>query len=247
MDISRFVCPPGWEWVGDWAPAVDSHTDAEGWTYNKSFTFGNSGFHPGEEAMDWVRTRKLIRKRKYLGFANVQHSPAHHAPRLAGGFGGHRGSGGDAPASPHPEYHSGDLQRHLSGLSLGGSAGTDGHHLIFVDVISGRKIPKMDLVGLSDPFCILRLVGNDGQNQHTNTIQNTTEPVWKETHWFNVTKDDKLIVDCYDEDPVGKDFIGSFTIPLEDVLSGKIKHKDAQWYQLKNKGKDAGEIQLSFS
>ena len=34
LDISRYVCPPGWEWAGEWAPIVQQpDTDPDGWRY----------------------------------------------------------------------------------------------------------------------------------------------------------------------------------------------------------------------
>jgi sterol 3beta-glucosyltransferase len=195
MDISRYVCPPGWEWVDEWTPVVQD-SDPDGWRYAKSFTYGNANYHAKEETFDLVRTRRLRRHRKYVG---------------------------------KPETPTGE------------------RHLIYVELISGRKLPSKDMVGQSDPFCVLRLASDDNQEQYSEAIENDSAPVWKEVHWFRATKNDNLIVDCYDQDPVGKDFIGSKTIPFIDVFSGKIKQKEAQWYSLSSKtGKPAGELQLSF-
>lgn len=33
LDISRYVCPPGWEWVDEWTPVVQD-SDNDGWRYN---------------------------------------------------------------------------------------------------------------------------------------------------------------------------------------------------------------------
>jgi len=274
LDISRFVCPPGWEWIGEWAPVIDGNTDAQGWRYNRAFTLGSKGFHPGEEALDFVRTRKLFRQRRcVVPYARHPTTPNVRSPHISGG---HRG--GSAILSPKLGDGKTDvlhLEEKVEELSFDAHpAKGSPHHqlfgshralnvtdeplpidteekeqlrLVYVDIIAGRKIPKKDFLGLSDPFCIVHVAGNDNQTQFTAAIQNTTEPVWKETHWFNVSKDDKLIVDCYDEDPVGKDFIGSVSFDLADVFSGKIKPKDPQWYQLKEKGKDAGEVQIAFS
>eukprot|EP00026_Physarum_polycephalum_P004447 Phypoly_transcript_04466.p1 GENE.Phypoly_transcript_04466~~Phypoly_transcript_04466.p1 ORF type:complete len:692 (+),score=114.89 Phypoly_transcript_04466:68-2143(+) len=196
LDISRFVCPPGWEWTTDWTPVLHSETDSEGWRYAKSFSYGNAKYHAKEETFDLVRTRKLRRFRKFI-----------EKPQL-------------------------------TGLAL---------HLIYVDLIAGRKIPSKDLVGQSDPFCILRLAKDDNQEQYSETIQDESAPVWKEVHWFRATPQDNIIIDCYDSDPVGKDFIGSVTVKLSDVFSGSIKQKEHQWYQLTAKnGKPAGELQLGF-
>lgn len=43
----------------------------------------------------------------------------------------------------------------------------DAKDLIFVDLVAGRKIPKKDIVGESDPFCVLRLVNDDSQEQYS--------------------------------------------------------------------------------
>jgi len=194
LDITRFVCPPGWAWQGEWEPVTEG-ADSDGWRYAESFTFGNAKYHGQQQSNDQVRTRKLIRKRKYI-----------------------------------------DKKAH-----------DDRRNLVFVELVAGKKIPKMDLVGESDPFCILRLANDDSQNQQSEAIQDNANPVWKETHWFMVTPEDKLIVDCYDEDTVGKDFIGTKTISFADVFNGTIKQGEQVWYGLTNKkGKPAGEIQLGF-
>jgi sterol 3beta-glucosyltransferase len=196
QDISRFVCPPGWEWQGEWTPII-SDSDNDGWRYAKSFSFGTAGYHAHEETFDLIRTRKLIRMRKFV-----------------------------------------EIKQHTSSERT----------LVYVDLIAGRRLPSKDLVGESDPFCILRLSGEDSQEQCSETIQNDNAPTWKEIHWFRATKNDTLIIDCYDSDAVGRDFIGAKTIPLSDVLSGTIKPKDPQWYPLSTRsGKPAGEIQLAFS
>jgi len=232
MDISRFVCPPGWEWVGDWEPVIDpAKTDKQGWRYNKSFTLGSKDFHPAEGALDFVRTRKMIRRRRYLGDTGATLK----MKALQIGH-GHRGVDDAIVSKEGKKYSFHDS--HKSNLP---------NVLLYVDVIGGRNIPSKDLVGLSDPFCITHLAGSDPQTQQTETIDNTKEPVWKEVHWFNVNTEDRLIIDCFDEDPVGQDFIGSFSIDVGEVLSGKIKLKDPQWYPLRDKGKPAGEIQLAFS
>lgn len=43
----------------------------------------------------------------------------------------------------------------------------EGKDLLFIELVEGRKIPKKDLVGQSDPFCILRLVNDDSQEQYS--------------------------------------------------------------------------------
>lgn len=194
MDISRFACPAGWEWVGEWAP-VNTSGNSDGWRYSKMFSFGGKNYHDNEETFDMVRTRKLFRQRKYIG------------------------------------NHSHDNSKTL----------------LYVDLVAGRKIPKKDLVGESDPFCILRLANDDSQEQYSETVQNSRDPVWKETHWFRVNKDDKLVIDCYDSDPVGKDFIGSKIFNVSEFFNGSIKPNEQVWYPLKDrKDRDAGEVQLSF-
>jgi len=196
LDISRYVCPPGWTWTTEWTPVVNSDTDQDGWRYAKSFTNGSANYHAKEETFDLVRTRRLKRLRKFVGI-------------------------------PEPSSNE--------------------HHLVYVDLVAGRKIPSKDLVGQSDPFCILRLAKDDNQEQYSETIQDESAPVWKEVHWFRATKGDSLIIDCYDSDPVGRDFIGSKTFPLAEVFNGSIKQKDPQWYMLTSKsGKPAGELQLGF-
>jgi sterol 3beta-glucosyltransferase len=69
LNIKGFDNHPGWEWIDSaWVPLVEKgKTDAEGWRYGSlSFSGGTGGWGPDEGSTDFVRTRKLIRRRKFV-------------------------------------------------------------------------------------------------------------------------------------------------------------------------------------
>jgi len=192
----RFECPAGWEWDGNWQPDVTPETDSEGWKYAVSFNFGAS-FHPSNAAMDAVRTRKMIRKRKYVGL-------------------------------PPPAT-----------LTLQQRTFT-----IYVDVIEAKEIPKMDLVGESDPYCKLWINADKEHMQKTKVIPDNPNPVWKETMWFEVNWNDTLNIECLDWDTVsGSDTIGNVELMVSKMFVGDKPVKDI-WVTL-SKGK--GQLHLGFS
>ncbi len=52
---------------------------------------------------------------------------------------------------------------------------TNKERLLYVDVIAGKGLLKMDFVGESDPYCKLRLVdGAAAQEQHTDVFHFST-------------------------------------------------------------------------
>jgi len=67
LKFEGFVLPPGWEWQGEWkSKVVPGATDNEGWRYASSFG-STVEWHNQEEAKDFVRTRKMQRRRVYTG------------------------------------------------------------------------------------------------------------------------------------------------------------------------------------
>jgi phosphatidylserine decarboxylase len=64
-----------------------------------------------------------------------------------------------------------------------------------------------------------------------------------------------LLLDCvcWDKDRFGKDYLGEFELPLEDIFANEKVEQPAKWYPLKSKrnGKKhsvvSGEVQLQFS
>jgi hypothetical protein len=126
---------------------------------------------------------------------------------------------------------------------------------LYVKVIAASDLPAMDR-GMfsegSDPFVILRC---NGRTARTTTRHGTLNPVWKEELTFEVTNPRAgLVVEMWDEDAVGKDFIGHVVIPLRPLARGKairetyILRPDPRREIFSNtlRGKPRGSVELEL-
>lgn len=117
--------------------------------------------------------------------------------------------------------------------------------------VEAKEIPKMDVIGNSDPFVIITLLDQNEQKPFkTKTISNNASPVWQEDGYF-VIKDDysqSVKFQVYDEDIKNHDEIGSFTIKMEDVeqkLTGVVD----KWINIEpasKKKKKAGKFHIKY-
>lgn len=100
-----------------------------------------------------------------------------------------------------------------------------------VFLVEAADVPKSDLIGLSDPYCILSISGQPDK-QTSKYIDNTKTPKWNETFTFFV-KDEKqsLHIDLMDKDipPKKDDLLGSIDIPISSFPPGQEIEK---WYSL---------------
>jgi len=117
------------------------------------------------------------------------------------------------------------------------------HRLIYVEVIEGKGLPSLDMMGASDPFCVITC--NETKTaQHTQVIENNNNPVWKETLWFEVLPTHYLKLECFDKDPIGQDFIGDALISVKHILEFDGKE---DWVPLVDKKKkECGKIHLKY-
>ncbi|EGD77150.1 hypothetical protein PTSG_07483 [Salpingoeca rosetta] len=80
----------------------------------------------------------------------------------------------------------------------------------------GRDLMVADRGGTSDPFAIVRL----GRHKHTSrTQQKTINPDWNEEFFLqfdNGPQHDSLVVDVFDRDRFGTDYMGTATLDLKD-------------------------------
>lgn len=119
--------------------------------------------------------------------------------------------------------------------------------------IEANDIPKMDFGGKSDPFVIIELLDQDDQKPFkTQTISNTTKPVWNEDGFFIIKDDYSQTVKftVYDEDIKNHDEIGSFTINMNDV-DKKLNGVNDEWIDIQpsskvKKGKKAGKFHIKY-
>ena len=118
--------------------------------------------------------------------------------------------------------------------------------LFHIKVVEATDIPKMDLFGKADPYCILRF--NDKKKCRTKTIDNTYKPVWNEEFHFEIEDlmTDHLVILIKDED-TGKsdDPISKLVLNLADFEPNTVIEK---WFSaVPVKGvKKGGKIRLKI-
>tara|TARA_B110000240_G_scaffold177195_1_gene205635 strand:+ start:1049 stop:3310 length:2262 start_codon:yes stop_codon:yes gene_type:complete len=111
-----------------------------------------------------------------------------------------------ATATPSVDFHR--LRPHLYGL-------------LHVTLVRGEGLVPKDTSGLSDPYFELSL---NAQKWRSQTARQTLNPTFDACFEFFVTPDDfltpgvSLNLECWDEDIVGKDFMGDARIVLRNVV-----------------------------
>ncbi|KAF9888150.1 hypothetical protein FE257_009286 [Aspergillus nanangensis] len=121
-----------------------------------------------------------------------------------------------------------------------------------VSVLRGRNLAAKDRGGTSDPYLIVTL---GDARQSTPTIMKTLNPEWNSTFEMPVMGVPLLECICWDHDRFGKDYLGEFDIPLEDIFAAGEVHQQPTWYTLTSKRKPSkkkdsnisGEILMQFS
>ncbi|KAL5336126.1 phosphatidylserine decarboxylase-domain-containing protein [Aspergillus crustosus] len=121
-----------------------------------------------------------------------------------------------------------------------------------VSVVRGRNLAAKDRGGTSDPYLIVTL---GDARQSTPTIFKTLNPEWNVTFEMPVVGVPLLECICWDHDRFGKDYLGEFDIPLEDIFADGDIQQQPKWYTLKSNRKPAkkkdnnvsGEILIQFS
>ncbi|OJD15133.1 phosphatidylserine decarboxylase [Emergomyces pasteurianus Ep9510] len=131
-------------------------------------------------------------------------------------------------------------------------SGPDSKPLILkATVISGRNLAPKDRNGLSDPYLVVSL---GEARQSTPTISKTLNPEWNVAFDLPILGVPLLECICWDKDRFGKDYMGEFDIPLEDIFSAGTIQPQPQWYTLhsgrkagKKRSDVSGEIQMQFT
>nr|XP_040053578.1 multiple C2 and transmembrane domain-containing protein 1-like isoform X1 [Gasterosteus aculeatus aculeatus] len=115
--------------------------------------------------------------------------------------------------------------------------------IVQVKVMRAEGLMVADVIGKSDPFCVLEL-NNDRLQTHT--VYKNLNPEWNKVFTFNV-KDIHAVLEVtvFDEDrDRSADFLGKVAIPLLQIPNGEQKS-----YELKNKeltGRTKGTIYLEM-
>ncbi|XP_077867839.1 1-phosphatidylinositol 4,5-bisphosphate phosphodiesterase eta-2-like [Saccoglossus kowalevskii] len=102
---------------------------------------------------------------------------------------------------------------------------------LIIRIQSGQQLPKppQSILGergeIIDPYVEVEIIGIpiDCARRQTRTIQdNGFNPVWDETMVFTINLPELALVRIvvWDEDPIGRDFIGQKTLPFTSILPG---------------------------
>ncbi|KAM0020925.1 putative C2 domain, synaptotagmin-like mitochondrial-lipid-binding domain, C2 domain superfamily [Helianthus debilis subsp. tardiflorus] len=97
--------------------------------------------------------------------------------------------------------------------------------VLSVTVISAEDLPPADFMGKADPFVVLTMKKTGTKNK-TRVVNENLNPIWNQTFDFVVEDGlhDMLIVEVWDHDTFGKDFMGKCILTLTRViLEGEYK------------------------
>ncbi|KAG8485807.1 hypothetical protein CXB51_019153 [Gossypium anomalum] len=97
--------------------------------------------------------------------------------------------------------------------------------VLSVTVISAEDLPIVDLMGKADPYVVLTMKKSELKNK-TRVVNDSLNPVWNQTFDFVVEDGlhDMLILEVWDHDTFGKDYMGRCILTLTRViLEGKYK------------------------
>ncbi|KAM6553323.1 hypothetical protein CsatB_014085 [Cannabis sativa] len=91
--------------------------------------------------------------------------------------------------------------------------------VLSVTVISAEDLPPADVMGKADPYAVLSLK-KSGTKSKTRVVNDSLNPVWNQTFDFVVEDGlhDMLMVEIWDHDTFGKDYMGRCILTLTRVL-----------------------------
>ncbi|EFJ23674.1 plant synaptotagmin [Selaginella moellendorffii] len=90
-----------------------------------------------------------------------------------------------------------------------------------VTVIRGENLVAKDFNGKSDPYVVIYMKGSKAKMQKTSVMRKTLNPEWNQRFQFPVedARNDMVVVEVWDRDVFGKDFMGSCALTLSKVLT----------------------------
>ncbi|KAH7671919.1 Enolase-like N-terminal protein [Dioscorea alata] len=91
--------------------------------------------------------------------------------------------------------------------------------VLTVTVISAQDLPSMDVLGKADPYVVLSMKKTETKNK-TRVVSDNLNPTWNQTFDFVVEDGlhDMLILEVWDHDTFGKNFIGKCIMTLTRVI-----------------------------
>eukprot|EP00002_Diphylleia_rotans_P033576 TRINITY_DN7156_c0_g1_i4.p1 TRINITY_DN7156_c0_g1~~TRINITY_DN7156_c0_g1_i4.p1 ORF type:complete len:2498 (+),score=509.79 TRINITY_DN7156_c0_g1_i4:61-7554(+) len=115
---------------------------------------------------------------------------------------------------------------------------------IHLQVMEARELKSDDGGGTSDPFCEVKVAG---QEWKTEIVQKSLNPIWKnQRHTFlDITDlEENILLQVYDYDTLRNDFLGEVLIPVSELVDEVCRDK---WFKLmpgKSKEEITGEIRV---
>ncbi|CAG8441474.1 13515_t:CDS:2 [Ambispora gerdemannii] len=90
--------------------------------------------------------------------------------------------------------------------------------ILRIGILAARDLAAADRDGFSDPYVVVR-VGN--QKYQTQVISKNLNPVWNRVFDAKLGPEkipQHIVVTVWDDDRIGRDFLGEVTIPLKQVF-----------------------------
>ena len=115
--------------------------------------------------------------------------------------------------------------------------------MLYLHVIEGKDLPKMGLLGKTDPYLTITL--SDSNITHTTkVISNSLSPTWDQKFSFPVKSESQVLkIIMKDKNVVSDGCISSLEVPIRSLQK---YHIDNLWYQMRPFGgvKSGGRIHL---
>jgi len=150
------------------------------------------------------------------------------------------------PAIGQPILGGGGLGQPMMGLMMQ-QPGMSQREWLEVFVDSARGLPKTELIGRSDPYCIITF---RGESKRTIPKKSTQEPIWDEKFSFDLPTSwpaDVLVAELYDKDLITKDdFMGRTEIRLAEIEQDLRSSGSATITRSLAHPKHSGELKLRF-
>lgn len=110
---------------------------------------------------------------------------------------------------------------------IGLRSAANSYMTLYVKVLEGEGIPKMDKNGLADPYCALSLAGRKDVKK-TEVLKKTLTPAWNQEFQFPIVSygTDVFHLALYDHDDTGRDDkIGETRIVIKDMDPGMVSDR----------------------
>jgi len=105
-----------------------------------------------------------------------------------------------------------------------------GPGLLKITVSKASELVNKDMIGKSDPFVKIKF---NGQEFKSKKVRNSLNPEWNFSADLNVetsTGDEQILLEVFDDDFGSENFIGSYTLSLNEAIEDT--DKGAMWHNL---------------